>query len=428
MHVIIIGAGASGLYAAKKLAEQNIQVSLLEARERTGGRIHTVYQPATFEAGAEFVHGNLEITMKLLKEASLNPLPMKGKWWTAENGKWEQNEDLIENEKELIKALKELKEDEPLEIFLNTRFGNEKYASMREALRGFVEGYHAADMKHASSKAFLEDWQQTDEEQFRINNGYSVLLAYLLETAMKNGAALYLNATVTKVEWHKGKATVLTENGLHLTGDKILFTIPLGLWKSAPGTKGAIRLEPALPQKEKAWQQLGYGSAIKINLLFKQAFWQNKEVLNKIHPEVHPLSFLLSDEIIPTWWTQFPQESFVLTGWLAGPTAASGEFEDEGHVLNEALRSLSKLFLLPESEIRELLIYAHITNWFTDAFARGAYSYATVLTKKALPVAVAPVENTLFYAGEALNDDVVLGTVEAAFASAGKAVRRMIDK
>src|SRR5687767_10273404 len=169
MHVIIIGAGAAGLYAAKKLAEQKIQVSVIEARERTGGRIHTVYQPATFETGAEFIHGNLEVTMQLMKEASLKPMKMEGKWWTAENGKWEQNEDLIENEKELIKALKELKEDESLENFLNTRFAGEKYTSMREALRAFVEGYHAADIRYASAKAFLEDWQQADEEQYRVH-------------------------------------------------------------------------------------------------------------------------------------------------------------------------------------------------------------------------------------------------------------------
>ncbi len=428
MHVIIIGAGAAGLYAAKKLAEQKIQVSLVEARERTGGRIHTVYQPATFETGAEFIHGNLEITMQLLKEASLKPLQMEGKWWTAENGRWEQNEDLIENEKELINALKELKQDEPIEVFLSTRFGSEKYASMREALRAFVEGYHAADIRHASAKAFLEDWQQADEEQFRVNNGYSVLLAYLLESAMKKGAVLYLNAPVTKVEWQKGKVTVSAENGVRINADKILFTIPLGVWKSAAGTKGTIRLEPALPQKEKAWQQLGYGSAIKLNLLFKQAFWQNTELLNNIHPDIHPLSFLLSDEEIPTWWTQFPQESFVLTGWMAGPKASTAEFEDENHVLNEALLSLSALFRIPEKDIRDLLIYSHITNWYTDAFARGSYSYATVATKKVLPVAVAPVDNTLFFAGEAFNDDVVLGTVEAAFTSADKAVKKITGK
>lgn len=245
---------------------------------------------------------------------------------------------------------------------------------------------------------------------------------------MKHGAALYLNAPVTKVVWQKGKATVHAENGIRITADKILFTIPLGVWKSNGGTKGTIRLEPALPQKEKAWQQLGYGNAIKLNLLFKQAFWHSKAVLNEIHPDIYPLSFLLSDAEVPTWWTQFPQESYVLTGWMAGPRASTAEYEDENHVLNEAMRSLSELFRLPEKEIRELLIYAHVTNWLTDEFARGCYSYTTVATKKVLPIAISPVENTLFFAGEAFNDDVELGTVEAAFASAEKAVKKITGK
>lgn len=423
MHVIVIGAGAAGLYAAKLLSEQQIQVSIVEARDRTGGRIHTVYQPALFETGAEFIHGDLDITMRLLKEASVKPLQMKGKWWTAENGEWKQNENLIENEKELLEELKKLKHDETLESFLNTRFGGTEYASMREALRAFVEGYHAADFRHASAKAFLQDWENADEQQYRVNNGYAVLLAFLLEAAMKNGAMLYLNAPVKKVEWKKGKATVYAENGIHIEAEKVLFTIPLGVWKSAPGSKGAIHLQPSLPQKEKVWNQLGYGSAIKLNLLFKQAFWQNKELLQKINPAIHPLSFLLSDEEVPTWWTQYPEESFMLTGWIAGPGAESVDFEDENDVLKRAVTSLAALFVMPEKEINELLIYAHVTNWYTDPFARGSYSYSTVETKHALPLAVAPVAQTLFFAGEAFNDDVELGTVEAAFASAEKAVR-----
>ena len=113
----------------------------------------------------------------------------------------------------------------------------------------------------------------------------------------------------------------------------------------------------------------------------------------------------------------------MLTGWMAGPGAESGEFEDENDVLKRAVTSLAALFVMPEKEINELLIYAHVTNWYTDPFARGSYSYSTVETKHALPLAVAPVAQTLFFAGEAFNDDVELGTVEAAFASAEKAVR-----
>jgi monoamine oxidase len=425
MHVIIIGAGAAGLYAAKKLSEQNIRVSLVEARDRTGGRINTINQPATFEAGAEFIHGNLEVTMQLMKAAGLKPKRMEGKWWTAEKGNWVQNENLIENEKELLQALENLKHDETLEAFLNTRFGDPQYTSMREALRAFVEGYHAADIRYASAKAFLKDWQQADEEQFRVPNGYSVLLSFLLDVALKNDAALYLNTAVKKVIWEKGKATVYGENDITLSADKVLFTIPLGVWKLKPGDKGAIQLQPALPEKIKAFGKLGFGSAIKLNLLFKRAFWNDKEVLNKITPGIYPLSFLLSDEEVPTWWTQFPDDSFVLTGWIAGPKAAAIEFADENFVLKQAINSLSALFRLPEKEIEDQLLYSHITNWFTDPYARGSYSYSTVDTKRELQQAAAPVDQTLFFAGEALNDDVELGTVEAAFASVEKVIKKI---
>ena len=70
--VIIIGAGAAGLMAARLLAEQGYTVTILEAQDRTGGRIHTLHDKSfaqPVELGAEFIHGNLPVTIGLLKES-----------------------------------------------------------------------------------------------------------------------------------------------------------------------------------------------------------------------------------------------------------------------------------------------------------------------------------------------------------------------
>src|SRR5207249_352417 len=81
--IIIVGAGAAGLMAARELSERGKKVFVLEARERIGGRICPLPQevwgyPA--QGGAEFIHGEAPVTHELLKEASLTLVEPEGKW------------------------------------------------------------------------------------------------------------------------------------------------------------------------------------------------------------------------------------------------------------------------------------------------------------------------------------------------------------
>jgi monoamine oxidase len=88
-NIVVIGAGAAGLMAARTLGRAGKTVTILEARERCGGRIHPL-PSAEFgypaEGGAEFVHGEAPITHRLLREAGLSTLPLQGARWNVENG------------------------------------------------------------------------------------------------------------------------------------------------------------------------------------------------------------------------------------------------------------------------------------------------------------------------------------------------------
>ncbi|MEO6933649.1 MAG: FAD-dependent oxidoreductase, partial [Chitinophagaceae bacterium] len=73
--IIIIGAGACGLMAARELGKAGKKVLILEARNRTGGRIHTLHNKKfsiPVDSGAEFIHGDLPLTKNLLTEAGIN--------------------------------------------------------------------------------------------------------------------------------------------------------------------------------------------------------------------------------------------------------------------------------------------------------------------------------------------------------------------
>src|SRR5262245_38894284 len=87
---IIIGAGVSGLAAARKLAAANADIVVFEARERIGGRINTVRDPRCaipIELGAEFLHGGAKETMDIVRAAKLRAVEISGEHWHSRNGK-----------------------------------------------------------------------------------------------------------------------------------------------------------------------------------------------------------------------------------------------------------------------------------------------------------------------------------------------------
>ena len=95
--IIVIGAGAAGLMAAYELSKNKKKVIILEATDRLGGRINTCTDDAfsmPVELGAEFIHGKLPLTLKLLKEGGIKYYPVKGKMFQLEKGKFKKATEL----------------------------------------------------------------------------------------------------------------------------------------------------------------------------------------------------------------------------------------------------------------------------------------------------------------------------------------------
>src|ERR1700733_8201521 len=112
--ILIIGAGAAGLMAAHTLAKVGKKVIVLEARDRCGGRIHTLNHQSFFknaELGAEFIHGDLPVTLGLLKEAGIKYHSANTEMWRYHDGRLNNESFFIEGWDLVIEHLNKLEQD-----------------------------------------------------------------------------------------------------------------------------------------------------------------------------------------------------------------------------------------------------------------------------------------------------------------------------
>lgn len=429
--IIIIGAGAAGLMAARVLSNAGKRVVVLEARNRLGGRISTLEDNSfsvLAESGAEFIHGDLPVTIGILREAGLKFHAIEGEIWRQENGSLKKEEDFVEGGELLSQRLKELNKDIPIADFLQLHFSGDRYASLRNSVKGFVEGYDAADTTRASAFALRAEWSAGDDkDQYRPNGGYGHLVRFLENDCKRAGCLFHLSAIVKEIRWQPENVEVATDKHTCYLAKKVIVTVPLGVLQSAPESAGAISFNPSLPEKMKAAQAMGFGDVIKILLEFRDAFWREKATEERVGKSLKNMGWLFSAAQIPTWWTQLPEKSTLLTGWLAGPRANEMKDMGDDEILNKSLHSLAGIFHISMEELSKKLSSSRIVNWSADPFTLGAYAYTTLDTGVARKILSQPVSNTLFFAGEALHEGPEMGTVEGALAS-GEGVAKEILK
>lgn len=420
MHdVIIIDAGACGLMAARELSRAGKSVLILEARDRIGGRIFTLNGngfTAPVEAGAEFIHGDAPVTIRMLNDYKIPFTETGGRFVQVRQGEKKERKISSEQYQELEVRLNELKHDMPVKDFLDRYFAEEKYSSLQEFIGGFMNGYEAADISRASIFSFREDWFEMGEmNQYRVTGGYGRMISALANEAVRRGSVLRLSTVVKSIQWQKGEVTDHSRNVFQ--GRKILVTVPLGVLTADSLLKDSIVFSPTLLEKIKTASKLGYGDVVKIVMQFDEAFWRTKEAEKATGADMTNAGFIFTDAEIPTWWTQLPEDSTVLTGWLAGANAKKFTSLGREKILNSSLKSLAHIFRLSEEKLKQKLIAAEVFDWSAEAFTRGAYNYATPDSAEQKKILSEPVEDKLYFAGEGLYMGKETGTVEAALAN-----------
>ena len=408
-HFLIVGAGAAGLMTARELARAGKRVTIIEARDRCGGRIYPL--PAEefgypAEGGAEFVHGAAPVTRAVMRDARLSLLPRGGTRWSTRTGALFPDESSLPYADRFYRALRAVKADLPVAEFLETHFADRQYDALRRSIARTVEGYDAADPRRISTFALRDEWLARDEGLHgRIAEGHGALIEYLATECRRHGAAIHLGAAVNGIEEVRGGIAARGHDGAVFEADAAIVTVP-------PPLLSEIALPAALRARAAATADIGFGNVVKILLRFATRWWADLGA-----GKLADLSFLISDATIPTWWTQYPAAHPLLTGWFAGPKADRVSSITAAELVEMGVASLAEIFDLPSDRIGGELVASRAINWGNDRFARGAYSYATPETRAAQSALKEADGRAIFFAGEALYAGPDMGTVEAALAS-----------
>lgn len=420
--ILIIGAGAAGLLAARELLRAGKQVVVLEALPLPGGRMQTM-TAASFdvplETGAEFVHSQAPLTLKLLREYGLKKVSISGNILRLEHRDMEKSDFIEDQHKQLEHSLRSLKEDMSVDQFIQEYLPAPEYAALASQVRKFVQGYDLADTSRASAFSFRDEWLG-EGRQYRVKGGYQKLVDALFGDCKKLDCVFHFNQEVRAIHWGRNHVEVKTEQETY-TGSQVLITLPVALL----GDEENILFSPALPSVHAAAREIGYGSVIKIFMQFNAPFWKEPEMIKRFGRKMKHAGFFFADTDVPTWWTQYPEDSALLTGWLGGALALRLRGSGDREILRRAFLSLSAMFKERTELISDRLVAWKIVDWHTNPYTRGAYAYKAVHTNDALEILRRPIDDTIFFAGEALDEESI-GTVESAFSSATKTVIKML--
>ena len=434
--VIVVGAGAAGLAAAAKLGSAGLSVTILEARDRIGGRMFTLRDPVyqvAIELGAEFIHGLPPEIWEPLQARNVRIAEVMGDPWCFRRDRLSSC-DLYSQVEDVLKQMDARSPDESFLSFLKRCCKDPEQRDARERALAYVTGFSAADPDrvgvHWLVRGMQADEKIEGDRAFRSANGFEDLLQIFRQELAQADAHIQTETVVDSVVWTPGHAEItahgVTESYRFATG-RVLVTLPLAVLQAAEDL-GAVRFNPGLPgTKLEALKKLEMGKVMRVTLRFHHRFWDTISAPGNENKTLSGMSFLFSDDDwYPTWWTTMPEKLPIITGWAPFRSGERLSGKSRSFVIDQSLATLSRLLNIRSEELARLLDTAYFHDWQNDAFSRGAYSYGAVGADGAQQALASPIENTLFFAGEATDISGHNGTVHGAIASGRRAAQEIL--
>jgi monoamine oxidase len=400
--VAIIGAGAAGLGAAHALKNAGVSFVVLEARDRVGGRGHTIMASpeVTFDLGCGWLHSAdqnafVRIAEKLNFEIDRTLPP----WRDRAVGKafpQEERENFIHALDGFLQRLHEAAKagvDHPASRYLQS--GN-RWNPMIDAISTYINGTETDRVSILDFDAY-----EDTNLNWRVRRGYGALMA-----AYGASLPIKFNCLVTLIDHSQQRLRLETSLGA-LSTDKVIVTVPTSLIADQ-----TIRFHPALPDKVDAAAHLPLGLADKVTLALAE-------------PEALPKEGNLRGATMRREMGTYHLRPFgqpCIEGFFGGRYARELEDAGDGAI---AAASIDEIVSFLGSDIRRKLKPLKESRWAHDPFARGSYSHALPGHAGKRAVLAAPVDDRLFFAGEATSPNF-FSTAHGAHDSGERAAREVM--
>ena len=402
IDVAIIGAGAAGLGAAHALKSSGLSVIVLEARDRAGGRGHTITAAPgiVFDLGCGWLHSAeqnsfVKIAERLDFEIDRKLPPWRERAW-GNAFPPEDRDDFIHALDEFFERLEQAAKggiDHPASLCLEK---DNRWNPMIDAISSYINGCE-------TDRLSILDFDAYEDSNFnwRVRRGYGALMA-----AYAAPLPLALNCAVTLID-HSGRRLRIETSQGTLTADKAVVTVPTNLIADE-----AIRFFPALPEKVDAARGLPLGLADKVMLALDE-------------PELLPIDGNLRGATMRTEMGTYHLRPFgqpCIEGFFGGKFAQALEDAGNGAI---AAHSIDEIVSFLGNDFRRKLKPLAESRWAHDPFARGSYSHALPGHAGKRAVLAAPVDGRLFFAGEATSPNF-FSTAHGAHDSGERAAREVM--